>query len=91
MSIQGWHKQDIIAAVRKKGTTLRRLSLANGFSEDTLIKSLTRRWPNAHALIAAHLNVSKHDLWPQWYAKDGSPRHRVRRDMQRSCVQRGPL
>lgn len=76
----GWHPQDIIAAVRKRGSSLRALSLQAGFAKDTLYKALRRRFPNAHAVISDFLGVSRHDLWPQWYRQDGSPRFRARRD-----------
>lgn len=83
MDKKGWHRQDIIAAVRKRGTTLRRLAIQHGFSDATLLKSLDRRWPNAHAVIARYLGLSRHDIWPHWYGSDGSPRHRTRVDLQR--------
>jgi Ner family transcriptional regulator len=83
MSGQAWHRQDIIAAVRKTGTNLRRLSLAKGFAEATLLRSLDRRWPNCHAVIARHLGVSCHAIWPHWYEPNGRPRFRLRQDLRR--------
>lgn len=80
---KGWHKQDIIAAVRKNGMSLRALSLKNGFAQDTLNKALLRRWPNAHQVIADFIGVKRQVLWPQWYRADGAPRFRVRADLQR--------
>lgn len=83
MSAQGWHRQDVIAAVRKTGTSLRRLALQKGFAEATLLRSLDRRWPNCHAVIARHLGVSCNEIWPQWYEPSGRPRHRLRQDLRR--------
>ena len=82
----GWHPQDILAAVRKKGSNLRRLGRAHGFADNTLHKALTVRFPNAHAVIAAYLGVSRGDLWPRWYSADGSPRFSGRRDLHRAAA-----
>lgn len=86
MSVSGWHRQDIIAAVRKRGTTLRRLAIQNGYSDTTLIKCLDQRWPNAHLIISEFLGVGRHSIWPHWYRADGSPRHRPRVDLQRKTA-----
>lgn len=62
-----WHAQDIIAAVRKSGTTLAALSRAHGFGSRSLNSALTKRWPRGNAIIASHLNVSRHQIWPNWF------------------------
>lgn len=81
---KGWHPQDIIAAVRKRGSSLRALSLRNGFAQDTLYKALRQRFPNAHTVIADFLELSRHELWPEWYRRDDTPRFRQRADLHRS-------
>lgn len=63
----GWHRADIIAAVHKKGSNLRRLSLQNGFAESTVRASLLQRHPKANAIIAEFIGVPLTELWPQWY------------------------
>ncbi|WP_336800621.1 helix-turn-helix domain-containing protein [Kaistia sp. MMO-174] len=68
LSQAGWHRADIIAAIHKKGSSLTRLGLANGFAATTLRSSLHRRHPKAHAIIAAFLGISQAELWPHWYA-----------------------
>jgi len=40
-----WHSADIIAALRKKGTSLAAESRRNGLSSSTLANALTRPWP----------------------------------------------
>lgn len=74
----GWHPQDIMAALKKRGTPLARLGREQGFSRSTLHSALTRRWPAAHLAISRALGVSRHDIWPDWYAEDDTPRHRSR-------------
>lgn len=39
-----WHQADIIAALRKKGTSLAALSRAAGLGSSTLANTLTRPW-----------------------------------------------
>lgn len=40
-----WHSADIIAALRKKGTSLAAESRRHGLSSSTLANALTRPWP----------------------------------------------
>ncbi|CAO4163664.1 helix-turn-helix domain-containing protein [Methylorubrum zatmanii] len=62
-----WHAQDIIAAVRKSGTTLAALSRENGFNSRSLNSALTKRWPRGNAIIASHLKTTRHQIWPNWF------------------------
>jgi Ner family transcriptional regulator len=78
-----WHPQDIIAAVRKKGSSLQRLGLDSGFGRTTFNRALSQRFPNAHAIIAAFLGLSRHELWPHWYGVDDRPLFDGRPDLQR--------
>lgn len=78
----GWHREDIIAAVRKKGSTLRRLGREHGFAKFTVNNCLTKRFPNAHEVVAAYLGVSRGEIWPQWYDATGKPTFNQRADVQ---------
>lgn len=69
-----WGRQDIIFAVRKKGSSLQRLGLENGFFRHTLHKSLTVRFPRAHQVIAGFLGVPRQAIWPQFYHPNGEPK-----------------
>jgi Ner family transcriptional regulator len=62
-----WHPADIIAGLRKKGTTLAALSRASGLSSSTLANALSRPWPKGERLIAEALNVKPKDIWPNRY------------------------
>ncbi len=42
-----WHQADIIAALRKRGTTLAAVSREAGLSSSTLANTLSRPWPKA--------------------------------------------
>jgi Ner family transcriptional regulator len=76
--MSGWHPQDIIAAVRKSGSNLQRLARENGFALATLNRAISQRWPAAHLVIARQIGVSRHEIWPNWYAKDDTPLHAAR-------------
>ena len=43
-----WHPADIIAGLRKKGTSLAAESRRNGLSSSTLANALTRPWPSRY-------------------------------------------
>jgi Ner family transcriptional regulator len=52
-----WHKEDIKAAVRKTGATLRNLSIGAGYHPSAGNKTLDCRWPQMQAVIARHLGL----------------------------------
>lgn len=64
---QNWHPADIIAALRKKGTTLAALSRESGLCSSTLSNALSRPWPKGELLIAQAIGVTPSEIWPQRY------------------------
>jgi Ner family transcriptional regulator len=69
----GWHKADIIAGLRKKGTSLAALSRAAGLSSSTLANALVRPWPKGEFLIAEALGVHPSEIWPErYFGADGN-------------------
>ncbi|ATO31603.1 MULTISPECIES: helix-turn-helix domain-containing protein [Dickeya] len=62
-----WHPADIIAALRKKGTTLAAVSRAAGLSSSTLANALSRPWPKGEWLIADALGIHPSEIWPSRY------------------------
>jgi len=62
-----WHPADIIAALRKRGTTLAAVSRAAGLSSSTLANALTRPWPKGEWLIADQLEIHPAEIWPSRY------------------------
>lgn len=63
-----WHRADIIAAIRKSGTTLTALSRKNGLSSSTLANALNRKWPRGERIIADHLKIPPFVIWPSRYS-----------------------
>lgn len=72
MPNSGWHHADIVAAVRKKGSNLRQLSLANGLADSTLRAALIKPRRPACRIIATFIGVPMHVLWPDWFDADGN-------------------
>lgn len=72
---KGWHREDIKAAIRKRGTTLERLSEDNGLDKRACSLALLRPSFGAETVIAGFLGVSPKDLWPHRYHADGTYRH----------------
>lgn len=62
---QNWHNADIIAALHKKGFSLRQLSIRSGLNPTTLRSALDRPYPKAEKIIAKALGLSVSDIWPE--------------------------
>jgi Ner family transcriptional regulator len=67
MKQQDWHPADIIAGLRKKGTTLAAVSRNAGLAPSTLANALTRHWPKGERLIAEAVGVTPVQIWPSRY------------------------
>lgn len=52
-----WHPADIVAALRKKGSSLAAESRKAGLSSSTLANALTRPWPRGEKIIAEALGT----------------------------------
>lgn len=64
-----WHSADIIAALKKRGTSMAAESRRAGLSSSTLANALTRHWPKGEKLIADVLGVTPEHIWPSRYRK----------------------
>ena len=70
--ISDWHSADIIAAIRKKGSTLSAVSRNSGLSSSTLTNALTRPWPKGEYIIADFLDIHPSEIWPTRYYDQNS-------------------
>ncbi|MCJ4393553.1 helix-turn-helix domain-containing protein [Klebsiella pneumoniae] len=70
MENNDWHPADIIAGLRKKGTSLAAVSRSAGLSSSTLANALLRPWPKGEKLIADALSISPEIIWPSRYYFD---------------------
>lgn len=62
-----WHPADIVAGLRKKGTSLAAESRKAGLSSSTLANTLTRPWPKGELIIADTLGIKPWIIWPSRY------------------------
>ncbi|EPP0275401.1 helix-turn-helix domain-containing protein [Salmonella enterica subsp. enterica] len=69
MTQPGWHSADIIAAVRKKGTSPAALSRQAGLASSTRENAFHRHWPKGEKLIADTPGVTPEQIWPSRYRK----------------------
>lgn len=67
-----WHPADIVACIRKAGTSLRRLSVENGLSPQTLGQTLRRKWPKGERIIASAMGIPPERIWPSRYIDLGT-------------------
>ncbi|MEL4887366.1 helix-turn-helix domain-containing protein [Pectobacterium betavasculorum] len=77
MNKNDWHPADIIASLRKQGTTLAAVSRAAGLASSTLANALTRHWPKGERLIADALKKQPEEIWPSRYQNSGRGRVRA--------------
>ncbi len=64
-----WHSADIIAALKKRGTSLSAVSRNSGLASATLANALIRHWPKGERLIAEALGTAPEQIWPSRYRK----------------------
>ncbi|MCF8578994.1 helix-turn-helix domain-containing protein [Enterobacter ludwigii] len=87
MHHQNWHPADIIAALKKHGTSLAALSRKAGLSSSTLANALTRPWPKGEWIIAQALNIPPDVIWPERYFDEkGEPIFRQMRTTRKRNV-----
>lgn len=68
-----WHREDIKAAIRKTGTSLQDLALANKLSRKAVSVTLLQPWPRVEAIVAKRLGLQPQEIWPSRYGPDGRP------------------
>lgn len=88
---QDWHPADIIAALRKKGTSLAALSRNSGLNSSTLSNALSRPWPKGEWLIANAIEVHPAEIWPSRYFDPVTSRLLDRKKRIRSSKDRNNL
>lgn len=72
--IEDWHAADVVAAVRKTGNSLQRLSRESNLATGTLGQALYRPYPKCECIIANHLQIKPQTIWPSRYNEDGTPK-----------------
>ncbi|WP_092685197.1 helix-turn-helix domain-containing protein [Rhodopseudomonas pseudopalustris] len=72
MTSSGWHRADIVAAFRKRGTSLAEVARKHELCDSALRAALTRPRSPSNRIIANFLEVPLHVLWPRWFDRTGN-------------------
>lgn len=65
-----WHPADVIAALRKRHTSLRQLAMQNDYSH--IQRVLTSPWLAAEQIVAKALGMKPEEIWPSRYVDPAS-------------------
>jgi Ner family transcriptional regulator len=72
-SFEDWHPADIVAELRKKGWSLRQLSMHHHLSPGTLKAAIQVPYPNGEKLIAEAIGTTPWAIWPSRYDSHHQP------------------
>jgi Ner family transcriptional regulator len=78
LDLQDWHPADVLAALKKRGHNLAKLSVANGYHPTAAGKALKQQWPAVERLVAEAIGLLPQAIWPSRYEGDGSPKPRAK-------------
>ena len=67
-----WHPADIVAALHKRGTTLRKVAERHSVSHAAVIAALRERNLPSERRIAEAIGIPAQTIWPSRYNPDGS-------------------
>ena len=71
-STEDWHRQDILAAIRKRGISAAELARRNGYDNPTTFYNVFKApYPKVERIIANFLGMQPEEIWPSRY-KDKS-------------------
>lgn len=75
---QDWHWADVMAALKKRGWSLRQVGIAEGYPDGSSLGETARKnYPKAEAILARYIGVNHpQDLWPSRYDSSGLPNRR---------------
>ncbi|MHB1333433.1 MAG: helix-turn-helix domain-containing protein [Sulfuriferula sp.] len=69
---QDWHPADVVAALWKRGTSLRRLSIENGYiNEQSLRHGVRGCSVRGEQIIAKAIGLHPMKIWPSRYTTQG--------------------
>ncbi|WNJ89132.1 transcriptional regulator [Bosea sp. 685] len=66
-----WTKQQILFALRERGTTAAELASKAQMSRFTVYGGLERPYPKVHDLISEALSMPRQAIWPEFYDANG--------------------
>lgn len=66
-------REDIVAAIRKRGLSCAALAKHHGFSRGAISVALIKAWPAVEQIVARHLDRPPESIWPSRYDAAGKP------------------
>ncbi len=76
-SREDWHPADIVAALHKRGITLRALAKQHGLtSPATLSKAMTHSYPASEKRLADAVGIPVEEMFAARYHPNGTPKGR---------------
>ena len=72
-SREDWHPADIVAALHKRGYTLRDIARSEGLNDSsTLSKAMVQSYPAGERRLAKYAGVAVQEMFPTRYHADGT-------------------
>lgn len=65
-----WHPAEIGAELKKRGTSLRALSLRSGMAAGTLYEALRKPYIHGEVIISCELGLKPWIVWPSRYTQE---------------------
>ena len=65
--MKDWDSCEVVCALRKGVTSIRRLSIEAGLHPDTLKAATNRKYRRGERIIADALGLKPEDIWPSRY------------------------
>ena len=72
--VKGWDRHAIAAEIKRRGSSLRRISREAGLSDSTCRGALYRPLPSGEKAISDFLDIPVHVLWPDRHVAPSSRR-----------------
>jgi len=76
--ISDWHPWDVKAALGKKGYTLTRVAVENGYKKSSPYDVLRKQWPAMERIFADIIGVEPWEIWPSRYDEFNQPVRKMR-------------
>lgn len=71
---KGLHREDVKAAIRKRGTSLAKFATSRGYDASAVSVAFYKPWPAVERLIGEFIGVPPQRIWPERYLPDGTPK-----------------
>lgn len=74
-----WHWKDVLAALYRRGWSMRQVGMAEGYPDGSALGETARRaYPKAEAILARYIGVAHpKEIWPSRYDRNGVPNRRI--------------